>query len=105
MVHGDVVLIGFAESKYAGQYIILRGREFWKADPDPKDVITKEQLTTADGNVRLLAQCMMSVLAEPSKVTELCELIALLPSQPQSGKIDPSDLVRFPQEQSIPFQR
>jgi hypothetical protein len=105
MVHGDVVRIGLASSKYAGQYIILRGQEFWKSDPDPNDVITREQLATADRNVRLLAQCMMSVLAEPSKVKEWCELIALLPSQPQSGKIDAADLARFPQGRSIPFQR
>jgi hypothetical protein len=110
MVHGDVLFVDSAKSKYFGQHIILQGREFWKADPDPKDVITHEQLVTSDRNFRLLASCMMSVLGQGSQPdvpgpTQCHDLIALLPSQPQSDTISPSDLTRFSQLRSVPFER
>lgn len=110
MVHGDIVFVDFAGSKYCGKHIILQGREPWKADPDPKDVITLERLAISDQSFRLLASCMMSVLGGGSQPNtpgpmQCRDLISLLPNKPHSNQLGQSDLARFSQFQSVPFDR
>lgn len=110
VVHGDVVFVNFPESKHHKRYIILQGKQFWKADPDPKDVITYDQLAIADENIRRLGSCMMFVLGRDAQTTstgpkECRELIALLPSPPDSCQMDPTDIARFSPLTSVPFER
>ena len=110
VVHGDVVFVDFPESKHHKRHIILQGKQFWKADPDPKDVITYDQLMIADENIRRLGACMMFVLGRDAQkastgLKECRDLITLLPNPPDSRQMDPIDLARFSSLTTVPFER
>ena len=110
VVHGDIVFVDFPKSKHYKTHIILQGKQFWKADPEPDDIITYNQLTVADDNYRRLASCMMFVLGRDPKTIaegpkECRELVARLPSQPHASQLSPSDLARFSLLKSVPFER
>jgi hypothetical protein len=93
IAHGDILLIQAAESIYSNQYIIIQGKEFWKADPDPKDVITHENLEIADNNFRRLGACLLTALAWDGKDAAknpslLVELVRALPSPAKKCYLD-----------------
>jgi hypothetical protein len=100
MAHGDILYVNTPKSKHYKTHVILQGREFWKADLSPENVITLEQLVIADANFRHLGGCMMFILSRDPKTTkvgprECRELVALLPQQPQSSFLSEPDLARF----------
>lgn len=61
VVHGDVIEVGFAGSKYYGQVILLQGRQPWVADPPDEEVMTIDKLALARENFATLAGCVATL--------------------------------------------
>jgi hypothetical protein len=110
LAHGDVVNIAFEGSRYNGQTIIIQGREFWKADPNPSEVITLEDIKRGDANIRRLAAALVFVLGrDPTKPgpgqKECRELVRLLPSVATSNQLTEEQIAKFSVIYSVGFER
>jgi hypothetical protein len=100
IMHGDVIEVAFAQSRYFGQVILLNGRQPWQADPPEDEVMTIDQLGIATENFATLAGCVHSGLNwngtdTVRSPTGLIELITEMPRQAHKARLDLRIAARF----------
>ena len=67
IVHGNVIYLADARSKFNGQYVIVQGRDAPNSNPPEAEVLTKENLIKAAISFGLLAQCFIPVFEGDGK--------------------------------------
>ena len=100
IAHGDVLFVAVPGSRYYGQMLIMRGRDAWLVDPDTTDVLTLENLRTADVNFRRLSFCLTVSLnwdgKDPKKSPDrFLPLVKQLPNPAHSRVLDPTIVEQF----------